>query len=174
MTDSVRDFAKFGESLVDASGQLILNYWRNDPEVYTKTDASPVTIADRRAEATIRQMIEDEYPTHGIAGEEYGQKKMDAEYIWSIDPIDGTKAFISGSPLFGTLIALLKDGIPILGIIDIPATGERWIGGDNLPATLNGKSLQTRIGLDLCDATSGSTSPKMFDGRDEELSLIHI
>ena len=64
MTDSVRDFAKFGESLVDASGQLILNYWRNDPEVYTKTDASPVTIADRRAEATIRQMIEDEYPTH--------------------------------------------------------------------------------------------------------------
>ena len=174
MTDSVRSFAKFGESLVDASGQLILKYWRHDPEVYTKTDASPVTIADRRAEATIRQMIEDEYPGHGIAGEEYGQERMEAEYIWSIDPIDGTKAFISGSPLFGTLIALLKNGVPILGIIDIPATGERWIGGDKLPATLNGKPLQTRIGLDLCDATSGSTSPKMFDGIDEErLKRVH-
>ena len=166
MTDSIEAFAGFGESLVDASGELILNYWRQDPEVYTKADASPVTIADRRAEATIREMIESKYPDHGIAGEEFGHEKMDAEYIWSIDPIDGTKAFISGSPLFGTLIALLREGTPILGIIDIPATGERWIGGDKLPATLNGRVLQTRTGLNLCDATSGSTSPKMFTGED--------
>ncbi len=174
MTDSIEVFTRFGESLVDASGKLILNYWRQGPEVYTKADASPVTIADRRAEATIREMIESEYPDHGIAGEEFGHEKMDAEYIWSIDPIDGTKAFISGSPLFGTLIALLKEGTPILGIIDIPATGERWIGGDKLPATLNGRPLQTRTGLNLCDATSGSTSPKMFTGGDmERLQRLH-
>ena len=174
MTDSIEVFTRFGESLVDASGKLILNYWRQGPEVYTKADASQVTIADRRAEATIREMIESEYPDHGIAGEEFGHEKMDAEYIWSIDPIDGTKAFISGSPLFGTLIALLKEGTPILGIIDIPATGERWIGGDKLPATLNGRPLQTRTGLNLCDATSGSTSPKMFTGGDmERLQRLH-
>ena len=174
MTDSIEVFTRFGESLVDASGKLILNYWRQGPEVYTKADASPVTIADRRAEATIREMIESEYPDHGIAGEEFGHEKMNAEYIWSIDPIDGTKAFISGSPLFGTLIALLKEGTPILGIIDIPATGERWIGGDKLPATLNGRPLQTRTGLNLCDATSGSTSPKMFTGGDmERLQRLH-
>ena len=174
MTDSIEVFTAFGESLVDASGKLILNYWRQGPEVYTKADASPVTIADRRAEATIREMIESEYPDHGIAGEEFGHEKMDAEYIWSIDPIDGTKAFISGSPLFGTLIALLKEGTPILGIIDIPATGERWIGGDKLPATLNGRPLQTRTGLNLCDATSGSTSPKMFTAGDmERLQRLH-
>ena len=174
MTDSIDVFTRFGESLVDASGKLILNYWRQGPEVYTKADDSPVTIADRRAEATIREMIESEYPDHGIAGEEFGHEKMDAEYIWSIDPIDGTKAFISGSPLFGTLIALLREGTPILGIIDIPATGERWIGGEKLPATLNGRSLQTRTGLNLCDATSGSTSPKMFTGGDmERLQRLH-
>ena len=174
MTDSIEVFTRFGESLVDASGKLILNYWRQGPEVYTKADASPVTIADRRAEATIREMIESEYPDNGIAGEEFGHEKMDAEYIWSIDPIDGTKAFISGSPLFGTLIALLKEGTPILGIIDIPATGERWIGGDKLPTTLNGRPLQTRTGLNLCDATSGSTSPKMFTGGDmERLQRLH-
>ena len=90
MTDSIDVFTRFGESLVDASGKLILNYWRQGPEVYTKSDDSPVTIADRRAEATIREMIVSEYPDHGIAGEEFGHEKMDAEYIWSIDPVSYT------------------------------------------------------------------------------------
>ena len=148
MTDSILDFAAFGETLVDVSGKLILNYWRRDIVVDVKLDESPVTIADREAEIEIRKMIEKRYPHHGIAGEEHGQERMDAEYIWSIDPIDGTKAFISGSPLFGTLIALLKNGTPIMGIIDVPATGERWIGGDKLPASLNGKLLKTRNGLE--------------------------
>ena len=126
----------------------------------------PVTPADRAFEKFIRSRIKNRFPKHQVIGEEFGLEKSNSDYTWVIDPIDGTKAFISGSPLFGTLIALLKEGSPILGIIDIPTTGERWIGGEKLPATLNGKALQTRTGLNLCDATSGSTSPKMFTGED--------
>jgi histidinol phosphatase-like enzyme (inositol monophosphatase family) len=174
LTDSILDFAAFGETLVDVSGKLILNYWRRDIVVDVKLDESPVTIADREAEIKIREMIEKRYPHHGISGEEHGQERMDAEYIWSIDPIDGTKAFISGSPLFGTLIALLKNGTPIMGIIDVPAMGERWVGGDKLSASLNGKVLKTRTGLDLSAAISGSTSPNMFTGKDaERIQRVH-
>ena len=174
MTKSILEFASFGEELVDASGKIVLSYWRSDLEVIRKSDESPVTQADREAEQKIRELIEARYPNHGISGEEHGSVRMDAEYVWSLDPIDGTKAFISGSPLFGTLIALLKGGEPILGIIDIPATRERWIGGKNLPARANGKLLETRKGLKLADATTGSTSPKMFLGKDaERINRLH-
>ena len=179
--DDINDFAAFGEKLADVSGEIILRYWRSQLEVIRKLDESPVTRADREAEKKIRELIEAEYPHHGISGEEFGNVRLDAEYIWSLDPIDGTKAFISGSPLFGTLIALLKNGAPIMGIINIPATGERWIGGKDLPSNLNGVEVKVRKGLDLSKATLASTSPKMFLGRDAEriqrvqdLSLIHI
>lgn len=169
MTKNIFEFASFGEELVDASRKIVLNYWRSDLEVIRKSDESPVTRADREAEQKIRELIEARYPNHGISGEEYGTVRVDAEYVWSLDPIDGTKAFISGSPLFGTLIALLRDGEPVLGIIDIPATGERWIGGENLAARMNGKLLETRKGVKLAEATAGSTSPKMFLGKDADL-----
>ena len=151
--DDINDFAAFGEKLADASGKIILSYWRSQLEVIRKSDESPVTRADREAEKKIRELIEAEYPHHGISGEEFGNVRLDAEYIWSLDPIDGTKAFIRGSPLFGTLIALLKNGAPIMGIINIPATGERWIGGKDLPANLNGVEVRVRKGLDISEAT---------------------
>ena len=166
--DDINDFAAFGEKLADASREIILSYWRSQLEVIRKSDESPVTRADREAEKKIRELIEAEYPHHGISGEEFGNVRLDAEYIWSLDPIDGTKAFISGSPLFGTLIALLKNGAPIMGIINIPATGERWIGGKDLPANLNGVEVRVRKGLALSEATLASTSPKMFVGKDAE------
>ncbi|MDA1308848.1 MAG: histidinol phosphate phosphatase [Proteobacteria bacterium] len=174
MTESIAEFAAFAESLVDASGKIILGYWRQDLEVIDKADESPVTIADREAEAGIRALIEARYPDHGIAGEEFGRVRMDAEYIWSLDPVDGTKAFISGSPLFGTLVALLRNGAPVLGVVDIPATGERWIGGEGLATTLKGKPVKTRTGRRLSEATSGSTSPLMFTGEDmERVARVH-
>ncbi|MBH68256.1 MAG: histidinol phosphate phosphatase [Rhodospirillaceae bacterium] len=174
MTKIISEFESFGESLADASGKIVLNYWRSDLEVIHKEDESPVTRADREVEAKIRELIEARYPDHGIAGEEYGCVRMDAEYIWSLDPIDGTKAFISGSPLFGTLIALLRNGKPVLGIVDIPATSERWVGGQDLPAKLNGRPVVTRKGRLLSDATVGSTSPKMFVGMDaERVERVH-
>ena len=170
----ISEFAGFAETLVDASREIILGYWRQDLEIIDKADESPVTIADRSAEAKIREMIEARFPDHGIAGEEYGRVRMDSEYVWSLDPVDGTKAFISGSPLFGTLVALLRNGAPVLGVVDIPATGERWIGGEDLPTTLGGKPVRTRQGHPLGQATSGSTSPAMFTGADaERIARVH-
>ena len=164
----------FAGAMADESARIILGYWRRQLEVIDKADSSPVTIADRQAEAAMRAMIEARYPEHGIAGEEYGRSRLDAEYVWSLDPVDGTKAFISGSPLFGTLIALLHHNDPVLGIINIPATGERWIGGAGLEARMNGTPLRTRTGVPLKAAISGSTSPSMFVGQDEaRIARLH-
>lgn len=174
MTTSIPEYADFAGTLVDASREIILGYWRQDLEIIDKADESPVTIADRSAEARIREMIEARFPDHGIAGEEYGRVRMDAEYVWSLDPVDGTKAFISGSPLFGTLVALLRNGAPVLGVVDIPATGERWIGGDGLPTRLNGKPVKTRQGQPMGRAIVGATSPSMFIGADaDRIARVH-
>ena len=174
MTTSIPEYADFAGTLVDASREIILGYWRQDLEIIDKADESPVTIADRSAEARIRELIEARFPDHGIAGEEYGRVRMDAEYVWSLDPVDGTKAFISGSPLFGTLVALLRNGAPVLGVVDIPATGERWIGGDGLPTRLNGKPVKTRQGQPMGRAIVGATSPSMFIGADaDRIARVH-
>ena len=93
-----------------------------------KADASPVTEADRGAEIKLREFLAARFPEHGIWGEEFGADRADAEWVWLLDPIDGTRAFITGRPLFTTLISLMHRGRPVLGIIDQPATGERWVG----------------------------------------------
>jgi len=174
MAEHLSELCAFAESLADESRRIILQYWRQDPEVADKADESPVTVADRTAEAAIRERIDARFPNHGIAGEEFGKVRLGAEYVWSIDPIDGTKAFISGSPLFGTLIALLHDGRPVLGLIDVPATSERWLGAEGLGAMHNGHQVRPRIGRALGQAVSGSTSPSMFTGQDaERLRRVH-
>src|SRR5207302_6027854 len=118
-----------------------------------KPDLSPVTIADRNAEAAMRRLITARFPDHGIIGEEYGEEREDAEFVWVLDPIDGTKSFISGVPLFGTLIALARHGRPILGIIDQPISRERWIGAAGRATTFNGKPVRCRS----CAALSAGT-----------------
>jgi len=153
MSESVAEFAAFAESLLIESRRIVLDHWRQDLDVIDKADESPVTVADRAVEAMIRERIEAKYPEHGIAGEEFGRVRLDAEYVWSLDPIDGTKAFISGSPLFGTLIALLRGGVPVLGVVDVPATGEVWIGGEGLPTTHYGQAVCTRVGWKFSEAT---------------------
>ena len=97
-------------ALADAAGAIIRGYFRQRVEVIDKPDASPVTIADRDSEAAMRRLIAEGFPAHGIFGEEYGADRADAEFVWVLDPIDGTKSFISGVPLFGTLIALARHG----------------------------------------------------------------
>src|SRR5271156_6858606 len=114
--------------MADEAAAIILSYFRRPMAVEDKQDASPVTIADRQAEAAMRLLIAKHVPHHGILGEEFGPERLDAEWVWVFDPIDGTKAFITGKPSFGTLIALLHRGEPVLGIIDQPITGERWLG----------------------------------------------
>ncbi len=153
--------------LADAAGEVIRPHFRSGLAVDDKADASPVTIADRDAEAAMRRLIEDVFPGHGILGEEHGAVRLDAEFVWVLDPIDGTKAFISGVPVFGTLIALLQGGQPVLGVIDQPISHERWIGATGRGTTLNGRKVQARACERLDRATLFATSPDMF--KDEEV-----
>src|SRR5262245_41992602 len=124
------DLVAFGGQLADASGGVVKRYFRTGFGIETKSDKSSVTIVDREAEATIRKLIAARYPDHGVIGEEYGADRSEVEYVWILDPIDGTKSFITGRPTFGMLIALVRHGRPVLGVIDHPVLGlgERWIG----------------------------------------------
>ncbi len=154
------------EKLADATRPIVMKHFRAPLDVIAKEDATPVTVADRKAEKTMRSMIAESFPVHGILGEEFGGENTDAEFVWVLDPIDGTKAFITGTPLFGTLIALLKDGAPIIGIIDMPALNERWVGCEKRPTTFNGKPVQTRSCNAIGDAWLYATTPHMFEGDD--------
>ena len=155
------------ESLADAARAVIRRYFRRPLAVEDKSDLSPVTIADRESEAAMRRLIEERFPEHGILGEEHGSLRADAEHLWVLDPIDGTKSFNSGIPLFGTLIALLHRGRPVLGVIDQPILAERWIGAAGRPTTLNGARVETRRCAALAAATLFSTAPEsMFAGAD--------
>ena len=153
--------------IADASGDVIRRHFRKLSEVLDKADASPVTIADQEAEAVMRALLEAECPDHGILGEEGEHVRSEADHLWILDPIDGTKNFVCGSYQFGTLICLLTDGVPVLGIIDQPVLGERWLGVAGETTTLNGQPIQTRDCTDLADAWMYSTNPAMFKGADE-------
>jgi histidinol phosphatase-like enzyme (inositol monophosphatase family) len=118
---------EFAQHLTDLSRAIALRYFRTSLDIHWKENGSPVTIADCKIESTLRRVIRDRYPDHGIIGEEYGCTRGE-RYSWILDPIDGTKSFTMGNPLFGTLIGLLDDGQPIAGLIDLPAMGERWGG----------------------------------------------
>ncbi|MGJ4854468.1 inositol monophosphatase family protein [Labrys sp. KB_33_2] len=156
-------FAAFADSLADASGAIIREALANQREFLTKDDASPVTEIDRRVEARLREQIARHYPGHGILGEEFESADLDAEWVWVIDPIDGTKAFITGIPTFGTLVALAYRGVPVLGVIDNPVTHERWIGADGVPSTLNGRPIRTRACTELNNAILANGNPEPFD-----------
>lgn len=163
-------FADIGNKLADASGEVIRQYFRKSFDILEKEDLSPVTIADQKAEESMVSIILENFPTHAIFGEENGWrcKEDSADYVWVLDPIDGTKSFITGKPLFGTLIALLHKGKPILGIIDQPVLRERWIGISGMKTTLNGQEVSSRNCAKLSQAYLYTTSPHLFIGDAEE------
>lgn len=130
--------------LAAASGDFIRPYFgRADLAIESKDDASPVTEADRGAEQLMRRMILGRFPDHGVIGEEFGDERPEAEWVWVLDPIDGTKSFITAVPLWGTLIALLHHGQPVLGCIHQPVLGQLLLG-DNHTTTLNGRPVRCR------------------------------
>ena len=137
------EFREFINHLANISGKIIRNYFRADINIDSKADNSPVTIADRKAEEVMREEIMRNFPEHGIIGEEFGNYNDSAEFIWTLDPIDGTKSFICGALSFGTLIALLKNGKPVLGAINQPVLNELLIG-DNNTAEINGIKTKLR------------------------------
>jgi len=164
----IERFAALAYSLAEITRNVSMRYFRNDFVTDTKADATPVTIADRECERLMRERILHDFPDHGIIGEEHGSDRPEASHVWVLDPIDGTKAFISGRPLFGALIALCRDGVPILGVIDCPAVDDRWVGIDGRPTTHNDMPCYTRRCGRLEDALLYSTSPYMFAGDDAD------
>jgi histidinol phosphatase-like enzyme (inositol monophosphatase family) len=145
--------------LADAAGTAIRPLFRTVFTAESKADASPVTQADRAAEQAIRALLAEHRPTDGVIGEEYGADRPEAERVWVIDPIDGTRAFISGRPIFGTLIALIEQGRPVLGVIDQPVTGERWIGARGHATLFNGQPARSRACPTLDRALFATTAP---------------
>jgi inositol-phosphate phosphatase / L-galactose 1-phosphate phosphatase / histidinol-phosphatase len=153
--------------LADRARPIVAHYFRTPVRVDDKADLTPVTIADREAETAMRELLTQHVPQHGVFGEEHGAERANAEYVWVLDPIDGTKAFITGLPIFGTLIALLHKGVPVLGVIDQAILGERWLGVAGERTTLNDRPIATRACAALGDAYMYSTAPLMFSGEIE-------
>jgi histidinol phosphatase-like enzyme (inositol monophosphatase family) len=154
--------------LADAAGAAIRPLFRGTWEQERKADRSPVTEADRAAEAAMRAILESERPDDGIIGEEYGKSREGAGRQWVLDPVDGTISFMAGRPIFGTLIALMQDGWPVLGIIDQPIAGERWAGRIGEGTTFNGKPVRTRSCKSLDEAVLATSSPHYFDSASAE------
>ncbi len=149
---NLQSLSSFLQLLSKESSEIIKKYFRTSLTVESKSDYSPVTIADKLAEEKMRALIQKEFPSHGIIGEEFGSENSDAEYVWVLDPIDGTKSFISGALSFGTLVALLKNGKPIIGVINHPILNELLVG-DNQTCLLNGSKTQIRNCSKISDAT---------------------
>jgi inositol-phosphate phosphatase/L-galactose 1-phosphate phosphatase/histidinol-phosphatase len=163
-------FLALAERLADTAGEVVRRYFRQPVAVERKADLSPVTIADREAEATLRALIAEAHPDHGIIGEEHGAERPEAEYVWIVDPVDGTKRFISGHVQFGTLIGLLRRGVPVLGVIDMPMMGERWVGAAGRQTTHRDRQETRPVEVRPCAALDRAilyaTSPHMFPGDD--------
>ena len=159
------DLIATAEAAADLAGAAIRPLFRSALLVESKGDASPVTEADRAAERAIRDHLARVHPDHGVIGEEYGSHQAGAEWVWVLDPIDGTRAFVTGRPLFGTLVGLLHHGRPVLGVIDQPATGERWIGVEGRRTRFRGPyggTVGCRPCPELADAELASTAPDIF------------
>ena len=177
------DFAAFVDRLAQVSGEVILPFFRSSIGAEDKSRGGvfdPVTEADRGAEAAMRRLIAQTFPAHGVIGEEYGQDRPQAEYVWVLDPIDGTKSFISGLPTWGTLIGLMHNGRPVYGMMSQPFTRERYFGdgkrsrlrtlapsrGEAPPGEWATRILRTRACPSLAEATVMTTSPALIkDGR---------
>ncbi len=162
MTPTLNDDIALAGVLADAAGAAIRPFFRAAVPVESKADASPVTQADRAAEAAMRTLIEAHRPHDGIIGEEYGAVREGAERVWVLDPIDGTRSFIAGRPIFGTLVALLHAGRPTIGVIDQPIARERWIGADGQGTTLNDFPVKARRCGELAQAHLATTGPAYF------------
>ena len=161
------EFITFANRLADADGAVLKRYYRSDIGSEAKADDSPVTRADQEAEQAVRDLIEANYPHHGIHGEEFATVRGDAEWLWLVDPLDGTKTFLKGKPTFGVLIGLAHRGRYVLGVIDQPITSDRWLGADGHGTTHNGRQVRTRSCPDLGQAVMAAVGADAETEADE-------
>jgi inositol-phosphate phosphatase/L-galactose 1-phosphate phosphatase/histidinol-phosphatase len=153
-------------ALADIARATTLAYFRRPIDVVRKEDSSPVTIADRETERRMRELITERHRDHGIVGEEFGVHEGASEWSWVLDPIDGTKSFVSGKPIFGSLVALLRDQAPVLGVIEIPCQEERWIGIRGQQTMFNGVPCAVSTTAHIDEAVMLATTPDMFGATD--------
>jgi myo-inositol-1(or 4)-monophosphatase len=169
------DFAAFVDELATVAGEAIRPFFRTTLGVENKSRGDlfdPVTAADRAAEQAMRALIHKNFPQHGLIGEEFGEERADAPFVWVLDPIDGTKSFISGMPAWGTLIGLMKDRLPVYGMMHQPFIGERFTG-DGASARYRGPAGERRLGVRACaslsEATLFTTSPLLMSAEERKL-----
>jgi myo-inositol-1(or 4)-monophosphatase len=174
------EFVQMAHAMANKSGVAILKHFRKTLEINDKTSVfgfDPVTIADREGEQVIRAMITEQYPEHGIVGEEFGQTNPAADYQWIIDPVDGTRAFIIGAPTWGTLIGLSHKNKPVIGIMNQPFTGEcYWSDARNAYYRRENRltTIKTSKCSRLADATLCTTGLEYFAAGDELASFQHL
>lgn len=166
-TTTPQEFLSVARGLIEISRPILRRYYRTKLDIISKGDESPVTQADRECEMALRLAITKAFPSHGIIGEEHGTERGDAEFVWVLDPLDGTRAFVTGRPTFGTLIALTQGGKPLLGVIDMPILGDTWVGARGHATTLNGDVVKARACSDLKDAYFSTALPQMFHGANQ-------
>ncbi len=156
------ELRRFAEELADAARASTMRWFRRPLEVESKSDLSPVTAADKETEERLRELITQRFPEHGIFGEEFGHTNPDAEFQWVLDPIDGTRSFIAGVPSFGSLIGVLRNDEPVVGVIEMPAMHERFVGVKGRPSFFNSMECRTSERTSLADARVFATTPDMF------------
>lgn len=152
-------YVQFAEYLANLSRSILISEAAKAPKISVKIDTTYVTEADRYVEARLREEIRKKFPHHGIIGEEFPDENREADFVWILDPIDGTAAFIAGIPVYGTLIALACEGCPFIGIIDHPVTNDRWVGISNRSALKNGAPIVTRSCTDITKAYATCSNP---------------
>ena len=165
MTAAPQEITATIEEALDRASTVVLRYFRKSVPVSIKDDHTPVTLADREAEEIIRAVIAERFPGHGIYGEEQGRTAGDSG-TWVIDPIDGTKSFMTGNPLFGVLVGFVRDGVVEAGGLAMPALNEKWMAARAEPTRLNGHACSTRKTTHLAEACLLTSSPDCFSRKE--------
>ena len=161
-----RELLAFAERLADEAHKLLAAAAQDPVSPDVKADSSYVTATDRLIESRLRELIADAYPGHGVLGEEFGAHGLGADYVWVLDPLDGTAPFVAGIPVYGTLIGLARHGSPWIGVMDYPATADRWAGVHGAFARRNGTPVRTRSCADLSTALATCSNPDFFSAQD--------
>ncbi len=170
--DEYRHIVRCAVKAAKAGGKIIEQYYRRPVLNHQKEDHSPVTVADQKAEQRIRQIIIDAFPTHGIIGEEFGEENAGAEFVWVIDPLDGTKSFMAGRPTFAVLIGVLHHGKPVVGVMYQPILQELWIGSQDDVSLFNGKAIRTSACTEFAQAIIATTGPDYFSREQNEMYAV--
>ena len=164
MSESLKDLLEFANEFANKSGKILEKKFNENFSINGKDDGSFVTEVDIEIEKLFIKNVKKNFPSHGVIGEEFGSYNKSSDNIWVIDPLDGTHSFIAGKPLFGTLICLINNNIPSLGVLDMPILKERWFGGKNLGVKKNNRICRlSNKSIELSDSILSSTSLMMFN-----------